>query len=164
MVWGDRSEWVSGGLTPCRQLRPSSRREHVSASNSHVMSCEGLSKRKPKIIIGWVRRVSVPEGCCLASPWKSGSWRRGYLIRSSEWVSEWVRFCQMPGIHLCTAQMDPLVMSLPTLLACVAAASHYKSTGWARRWCHAWVPVSIPGRVVTFGDLSGTTGRGLPFL
>ena len=30
-------EWVSGGLTPCRQLRPSSRREHVSASNSHVM-------------------------------------------------------------------------------------------------------------------------------
>ena len=26
-----------GGLTPCRQLRPSSRREHVSASNSHVM-------------------------------------------------------------------------------------------------------------------------------
>ena len=28
---------MSGGLTPCRQLRPSSRREHVSASNSHVM-------------------------------------------------------------------------------------------------------------------------------
>ena len=24
------SEWVSGGLTPCRQLRPSSRREHVN--------------------------------------------------------------------------------------------------------------------------------------
>ena len=41
------SEWVSGGLTPCRQLRPSSRREHVSVmgkmnmlvwwENSHVM-------------------------------------------------------------------------------------------------------------------------------
>ena len=28
---------MSGGLTPCRQLRPSSRRELVSASNSHVM-------------------------------------------------------------------------------------------------------------------------------
>ena len=27
------SEWVSGGLTPCRQLRPSSRREHVRTSN-----------------------------------------------------------------------------------------------------------------------------------
>ena len=26
---------MSGGLTPCRQLRPSSRR-HISASNSHV--------------------------------------------------------------------------------------------------------------------------------
>ena len=26
----------SGGLTPCRQLRPSSRREHVSTLNSHV--------------------------------------------------------------------------------------------------------------------------------
>ena len=28
---------MGGGLTPCRQLRPSSRRELVSASNSHVM-------------------------------------------------------------------------------------------------------------------------------
>ena len=27
------SEWVSGGLTPCRQLKPSSRREHVRTSN-----------------------------------------------------------------------------------------------------------------------------------
>ena len=32
---------MSGGLTPCRQLRPSSRREHVSASNSHVMGKMG---------------------------------------------------------------------------------------------------------------------------
>ena len=28
---------MSGGLTLCRQLRPSSRRELVSASNSHVL-------------------------------------------------------------------------------------------------------------------------------
>ena len=35
---------MSGSLTPCRQLRPSSRREHVSASNSHVMG--GNNKRK----------------------------------------------------------------------------------------------------------------------
>ena len=57
----------------------------------------------------------------------------------------------MPGIHLCTAQMDPLVMSLPTLLACVAAASHYKSTGWARRWCHACLGPRFnprPGRYI----------------
>ena len=27
---------MSGGLTPCRQLRPSSRREHVRASNSQM--------------------------------------------------------------------------------------------------------------------------------
>ena len=27
---------MSGDLTPCRQLRPSSRREHVSASNSQM--------------------------------------------------------------------------------------------------------------------------------
>ena len=27
---------MSGGLTPCRQLRPSSRREHVRASNSQI--------------------------------------------------------------------------------------------------------------------------------
>ena len=32
---------MSGGLTPCRQLRPSSRRELVSASNSHVMEAGG---------------------------------------------------------------------------------------------------------------------------
>ena len=29
---------MSGGLTPCRQLRPSSRREHVRASNSGWMT------------------------------------------------------------------------------------------------------------------------------
>ena len=29
---------MSCGLTLCRQLRPSSRREHVSASNSHVIT------------------------------------------------------------------------------------------------------------------------------
>ena len=28
---------MSGGLTPCRQLRPSSRREHVKASKSYGM-------------------------------------------------------------------------------------------------------------------------------
>ena len=39
-----KSERVSGGLTPCWQLRPSSRRELVSASNSHVMG----KKRKKK--------------------------------------------------------------------------------------------------------------------
>ena len=27
---------MSGGLTPCRQLRPSSRREHVKASKSYM--------------------------------------------------------------------------------------------------------------------------------
>ena len=35
---------MSGGLTPCRQLRPSSRREHVRASNSQI----GLKKRKKR--------------------------------------------------------------------------------------------------------------------
>ena len=35
---------MSGGLTPCRQLRPSSRREHVRASNSQI----GLKKTKQK--------------------------------------------------------------------------------------------------------------------
>ena len=39
---------MSGGLTPCRQLRPSSRREHVSASNSHVMGGEEIKKKKKK--------------------------------------------------------------------------------------------------------------------
>ena len=37
---------MSGGLTPRRQLMPSSRREHVSASNSHVMG--GTKKKKGK--------------------------------------------------------------------------------------------------------------------
>ena len=32
------SEWVGGGLTRCRQLGPSSRREHVNAS-SNIDSC-----------------------------------------------------------------------------------------------------------------------------
>ena len=35
---------MSGGLTPCRQLRPSSRREHVRASNSQI----GLGGKKQK--------------------------------------------------------------------------------------------------------------------
>ena len=39
---------MSGGLTPCRQLRPSSQREHVSASNSHVMEGGGKGKKKKK--------------------------------------------------------------------------------------------------------------------
>ena len=39
---------MSGGLTPCRQLRPSSRREHVSASTSHVMGGGGRNKEKEK--------------------------------------------------------------------------------------------------------------------
>ena len=30
---------VSGGVTQCRQLRPSSRREHVSASNIRLDTC-----------------------------------------------------------------------------------------------------------------------------
>ena len=34
------------GLTPCRQLRPSSRRELVSASNSHVIGNEGHTLEK----------------------------------------------------------------------------------------------------------------------
>ena len=45
-------------------------------------------------------------------------------VHAADILSE-VRFCQMPGMDLCMAQMDPLVMSSPTLLACVAAA-HYK--------------------------------------
>ena len=36
---------MSGGLTPCRQLRPSSRREHVKASKSYM---EWKKKRKKK--------------------------------------------------------------------------------------------------------------------
>ena len=36
---------MSGGLTPCRQLRPSSRREHVKASKSHM---EWKNKQKEK--------------------------------------------------------------------------------------------------------------------
>ena len=35
---------MSSGLTPCRQLRPSSRREHVRASNSQI----GWEKNKNK--------------------------------------------------------------------------------------------------------------------
>ena len=38
---------MSGGLTPCWQLRPSSRREHVSASNSHVIG-RGEKNKKTK--------------------------------------------------------------------------------------------------------------------
>ena len=36
---------MSGGLTPCRQLRPSSRREHVKASKSYM---EWKKKQKEK--------------------------------------------------------------------------------------------------------------------
>ena len=41
---------MSGGLTPCRQLRPSSRREHVSAFNSHVMGIKKRKKKKKKLM------------------------------------------------------------------------------------------------------------------
>ena len=36
------SEWVSGGLTPCRQLRPSSRREHVRTSNYSTVKLSNI--------------------------------------------------------------------------------------------------------------------------
>ena len=42
---------MSGGLTPCRQLRPSSRREHVKASKSSKSSksyMEWKKKQKEK--------------------------------------------------------------------------------------------------------------------
>ena len=38
---------MSGGLTPCRQLRPSSRREHVKASKSY-MEWKKNGKKKTK--------------------------------------------------------------------------------------------------------------------
>ena len=41
---------MGGGLTPCRQLRPSSRREHVSASNSHVMGGGKEKEKKGQIV------------------------------------------------------------------------------------------------------------------
>ena len=43
LVYSARSRPVSGGLTPCQQLRPSSRREHVRASNSRPHCCDTLS-------------------------------------------------------------------------------------------------------------------------
>ena len=46
-------EWVSGGLTPCRQRRPSSRREHVNASSNHTRGSRGLGARAP---------LAVPRG------------------------------------------------------------------------------------------------------
>ena len=39
---------MSGGLTPCRQLRPSSRREHVKASKSY-MEWKKKQKEKPNM-------------------------------------------------------------------------------------------------------------------
>ena len=36
LIVSARQQWVSGGLTPCRQLGPSSRREHVSASKGQI--------------------------------------------------------------------------------------------------------------------------------
>ena len=36
---------MSGGLTPCRQLRPSSRREHVKASKSYGMEKKQKEKQ-----------------------------------------------------------------------------------------------------------------------
>ena len=39
---------MSGGLTPCRQLRPSSRREHVKASKSYMEWKKKERKKKKK--------------------------------------------------------------------------------------------------------------------
>ena len=44
---------MSGGLTPCRQLRPSSRREHVKASKSY-----GMEKKKKRKTIHLARLLT----------------------------------------------------------------------------------------------------------
>ena len=36
---------MSGGLTPCQQLRPSSRRGHVNASNSQTLMIKKNNKK-----------------------------------------------------------------------------------------------------------------------
>ena len=51
------TEWVSGGLTPCRQLRSSSQREHVNASSNHklfIKACTAqLLSRNLKSLLAW---------------------------------------------------------------------------------------------------------------
>ena len=51
------SEWVSSGLTPCRQLRPSSRREHFNASGNQklfVKACTAqVLSRNLKSLPAW---------------------------------------------------------------------------------------------------------------
>ena len=51
---------MGGGLTPCRQLRPSLRRELVNASNSHVMDGGGelmKVKHSEKLIKVWTAQL-----------------------------------------------------------------------------------------------------------
>ena len=50
---------MSGGLTPCRQLRPSSRREHVKASKSYGM--EKTKKNKKQTTHKSLKRESQIE-------------------------------------------------------------------------------------------------------
>ena len=58
---------MSGGLTPCRQLRPSSRREHVNASRNHKLfmkACAAqLLSRKLKSFLAWLNGKVGGRGC-----------------------------------------------------------------------------------------------------
>ena len=53
---------MSGGLTPCRQLRPSSRREHVKASKSYMeWKKNGKKKQKKQTTHKSLKRESQIE-------------------------------------------------------------------------------------------------------
>ena len=51
-----------GGFTPCRQLRPSSRREHVNASSNHkffIKVCRAqLLSRNVKLLKSIIKNIS----------------------------------------------------------------------------------------------------------
>ena len=92
---------MSGGLTPCRQLRPSSRREHVSASNSktqgprifyHWYQCavEKLFLRIWSILkinlqlLVWKKNNLDTIMLSWGWPWRQPRWRRG-----ARWLDRW---------------------------------------------------------------------------
>ena len=88
---------MSGGLTPCRQLRPSSRREHVKASKSYMewkMQAPNFIQKKSNVSRNFVYGLSMSSSSNLNIHllWLFFSFKHEYEHSIFEEVFQWQEF------------------------------------------------------------------------
>ena len=89
------NKWVSGGLTPCRQLRLSSWREHVSASSNHKFFRVGWDRAACRFcVLFWRLSHHAHYRGCRCCPAASRGECRSLML----WVSNSLdRICTIMG-------------------------------------------------------------------